>query len=643
MIGMILGNRYEILKEIGSGGMANVYLAHCRLLNRNVAVKVLKNEFANDKEFLERFNKEAQAAAAISSPNIVNVYDVGHDGDTHYIVMEYVEGNTLKEYIDACGMLSWQETVEYAIQICSALDKAHKNGIVHRDIKPQNIILTVDGVLKVTDFGIARASSTETLNMGESTMGSVHYFSPEQARGGYTDEKSDIYSLGVVMYELITGVLPFDGESPIAIAIKHMQQKPVSPKEFNVSIPLAVEAIILKAMSKEQGLRYQSAEEMLYDLNRVMHQPNDVVEDVHIPEDSGQTRKFKPIIDIPETENKFGVVPEYDTPPRRKVHEDKKNNKKKPDNGSVKKAVLLAIVTAFAILGIFTVLAMTLLGGCSREIEVPDLVGKEYQAVIEEYKGEDFTITVEQYVESDKYDPGVIVEQSPAGGRKTKSLKEIKVKVSRDSESFIMSDFTNSTVEEMKNFLKDEIKEYDITFDVVEEESLDVEKGKITRTYPPVGSKIEKGDTITVYISKGGLKMPDLTGIRLGDAKDALAALKLEVGSITPSGADDDYVVIGQSVDPDDEVNIGDKIDLELRKTSDTPESGEITSKAITVLVPQNSDTTTIRVVQDGKVIHNQVHSKTEGSIDVTVTGSGTSHIEIYYNGTFENSLTVEL
>ena len=260
MIGMILGNRYEILREIGSGGMANVYLAHCRLLNRNVAVKILKNEFVNDKEFLERFNKEAQVAATISSPNIVNVYDVGHDGDIHYIVMEYVVGQTLKEYIDDNGMLSWQETVEYAIQICTALDRAHKNGIIHRDIKPQNIILTNDGVLKVTDFGIARATTNETTNMGESTMGSVHYFSPEQARGGYTDAKSDIYSLGIVMYELITGILPFNGESPIAIAIKHMQEKPVSPKEFNISIPLLpfkvcakYSELIISVVSKQFG------------------------------------------------------------------------------------------------------------------------------------------------------------------------------------------------------------------------------------------------------------------------------------------------------------------------------------------------------------------------------------------------------
>jgi len=643
MIGMILGNRYEILKEIGSGGMANVYLANCRLLNRNVAVKVLKTEFANDKEFLTRFNKEAQAAAAIASPNIVNVYDVGHDGDTHYIVMEYVEGNTLKEYIDANGMLSWQETVEFAIQICSALDKAHKNGVVHRDIKPQNIILTTDGVLKVTDFGIARASSNETLNMNESTMGSVHYFSPEQARGGYTDEKSDIYSLGVVMYELITGTLPFNGESPIAIAIKHIQQKPISPKEYNVSIPLAVESIILKAMSKEQNLRYQSAEEMLMDLNRVMHQP--AVDNQEAPNNDGNTIKLRPVKEVPVTDipkdNESDEISAHSESARRPVHQDgkkKSKTKKKSEGGSVKKAVLLAVVTAFALLGIFVIGAMALVGGCSREIEVPDLIGKDYQKIVEEYKEKGITITVQQYVDSDKYDPGLIVDQSPKGGRKTKSLKEITVKVSRDSQNFVMSDFKNSSVEEMKKLLKDEIEEFNLVFDVVEEDSDDVEKGKITRTYPPAGSIIEKGskNTVTVYISKGGLKMPNLMGIKFGDAKEALKQLELELGDVTPSNAKDDYVVIGQSVDPEADVVKGDKINLELRATSGS-------SKIVTVLVPQDKETTTIRVLQDGRVIHNQVHSKSEGSIDVTVTGSGTVELEIYYDGTFNNSMTVDL
>ena len=415
MIGMILGNRYEIIREIGSGGMANVYLAQCRLLNRPVAVKVLKNEFVNDIEFLERFKKEAQAAAAITSQNIVSVYDVGHEGDTHYIVMEYVEGQTLKEYIDENGMLSWQETVEYAIQICSALDKAHKNNIVHRDIKPQNIIITNDGILKVTDFGIARASSNDTLNVGESTMGSVHYFSPEQARGGYTDAKSDIYSLGVVMYEMVTGILPFTGETPIAIAIKHMQQKPISPKEFNISVPLAVEAIILKAMSKEQSLRYQTAAEMLADLSKAYNEPIPVVDDFE--EEFGKTREFDLASEVEEQEeiplilDEEFVNTEEETDINTKINKSKKT--KKVDKG-VKNAVVMAIISAIAVFALVALLGFSVLGGCSTEVEIPEIVGMTYEDAVKQY-GDKFEITIEKNIESEEYPAGYIIEQNPSG------------------------------------------------------------------------------------------------------------------------------------------------------------------------------------------------------------------------------------
>ena len=647
MIGMILGNRYEILKEIGCGGMANVYLAHCRLLNRNVAVKVLKTEFANDKEFLERFNKEAQAAAAISSPHIVNVYDVGHDGDIHYIVMEYVEGQTLKEYIDANGMLSWQETVEYAIQICSALDKAHKNGIVHRDIKPQNIILTDDGVLKVTDFGIARASSNETVNMGESTMGSVHYFSPEQARGGYTDEKSDIYSLGIVMYELVTGILPFNGDTPIAIAIKHMQQKPVSPKEFNISIPLTVESIILKAMSKEQHSRYQSAEEMLADLNRAMQQPDEFHSEITSSSGAtdGNTIKFDPVKNIPQEKPKEQEI-EISVPVRRPVHTDKreveKKTKEKADSKGVKKAVFLAIATAFALFGMIVLLGVSLLGGCSKEIEIPNIVGMEYDKAVEVYENQ-FTITIEKEVESDEYPAGYIVHQSPEGGRTTKSRKEIKVSISKDSESFVMRNFVNQTVEYLEKTLGKEIKEYGINLDIVGEENTEFEKDKIIKTIPAEGEKIEKGRTITIYVSTGNMKMTELIGIKLGDVKKILEKNGLSLGTVKPADADDNSVVIWQSIDPEEVVEKGEKIDLEVRgEIPPATETGN-KSKVITVIIPQAADSTLVRVVQDGNVIHNRSHNKSEGSVDVTITGTGTSRVEIYFDGTLKNSMTVEL
>ena len=661
MIGMILGNRYEILKEIGSGGMANVYLAHCRLLNRNVAVKILKNEFANDKEFLERFNKEAQAAAAISSPNIVNVYDVGHDGDIHYIVMEYVEGHTLKEYIDANGMLSWQETVEYAIQICSALDRAHKNGIIHRDIKPQNIILTKDGVLKVTDFGIARASSNETKNMGESTMGSVHYFSPEQARGGYTDAKSDIYSLGIVMYELITGILPFNGESPIAIAIKHMQEKPVSPKEFNVSIPLAVERIILKAMSKEQSLRYQSAEEMLADLNVVIHKPSEhmVVGSL----DYGDTIKMEPINPISPVTPVNPVSPvNQDPTPRRPVHADgrkpadKTENPKpeKPKEKGTKRAVFLAVIAAFLVIGLaFGAVILIILNGNSctggengstvnQEKEVPYLVGMDYTKAVAKY-GEDFVISKTDEKRND-VEEGTILSQTPEAGKMVKGDIRINVVVAAPLNSFILSDYKGYTESEFVKDFKQYDEEYDVNYRIETEASLDVEKGKVVRTEPPFGTTIDKGSEVVVYVSAGGFKMEDLTGLTLRDATEWIEDNGLTVGRIDPRNGKDYYVVESQSVDPGDPVAEGDSIDLVLKKV-DAPEPSNpvVNTKTITIMIPQDRDSTLITVYKDTERIYNSTHSKSEIYVEVPVTGSGSINVEIYFDGDLTSSMTVNL
>ena len=273
-IGKVLGNRYEILEEIGSGGMATVYKARCKLLNRYVAVKVLRDEFANDAEFIKRFQVEAQSAASLSHPNIVSIYDVGNEDGLHYIVMELIEGKTLKEIIKEKGKLPWREAVGIASQIASGLSQAHQNHIVHRDIKPHNIIITKDGVAKVTDFGIAKAVSNSTINAFGSTIGSVHYFSPEHARGGYTDEKSDIYSLGVVLYEMCTGKLPFDGETPVAVALKHLQENPKEPIELCKELPQAVNDIIMKAMKKDPSERYESAAEMYKDLQSVLSNPD---------------------------------------------------------------------------------------------------------------------------------------------------------------------------------------------------------------------------------------------------------------------------------------------------------------------------------------------------------------------------------
>ena len=253
--------------------MATVYKAKCHVLNRYVAVKVLKEEFTTDEEFIRRFNIEAQSAAGLTHPNIVSVYDVGHEDGIYYIVMELIQGKTLKQIIEEDGALPWKWSLNIAIQIASALEAAHKNNIIHRDIKPHNIIITEDGVAKVTDFGIAKAVSNSTITAFGTTIGSVHYFSPEHARGGYTDAKSDLYSLGIVMYEMLTGRVPFDADTPVSIALKHMQEKPIEPIKLNPSIPFAVNKIIMKAMQKEPALRYQTATEMLRDMTMALKNP----------------------------------------------------------------------------------------------------------------------------------------------------------------------------------------------------------------------------------------------------------------------------------------------------------------------------------------------------------------------------------
>ena len=273
--GKLLGNRYEIIEKIGSGGMATVYKAKCLVLKRFVAVKVLRDEFTTDEEFIKRFNIEAQAVASLTHPNIVSVYDVGHEGNLYYIVMELVKGKTLKEIIVEDGALGWKWSVKIAMQIASALETAHRNNIIHRDIKPHNIIITEDGVAKVTDFGIAKAVSNSTITAFGTTIGSVHYFSPEHARGGFTDARSDLYSLGVVMYEMVTGRVPFDSDTPVSVALKHMQEEPIEPIKIKPDLPQCVNDIIMKAMRKDANERYQTATEMIKDLELALKHPEE--------------------------------------------------------------------------------------------------------------------------------------------------------------------------------------------------------------------------------------------------------------------------------------------------------------------------------------------------------------------------------
>lgn len=504
LTGSVIANRYEIIEEIGSGGMAIVYKAKCQLLNRYVAVKVLRTDLQNDKEFVRRFNVEAQAAASLAHPNIVSIYDVGNENGLHYIVMEYVEGKTLKEYIDEKEGLPWREAVDYAIQIARGIDQAHKNSIIHRDVKPHNIIMTSDGVMKVTDFGIARANVQTTMTCDDTAIGSVHYISPEQARGGYTDERSDIYSLGITLYEMLTGVVPFDSDRPVTIAIKHIQEAPVPPREHNITIPLALEKIVLKMIAKEVSARYKSVSELIEDMQGVLYDParqiNLEVENEE-KSDAGQTIKMPA---VKTTENLVSVEEDDEMPSKKK--KANKSSSTDIDRKKEKKVIITAIISAIAVILLisFAFLSISGIGGMiigSDNVEIPKLEGMLYEDAVEKYKDEPFSIVKGKYVESDE-EEGTIVEQDPAPGDKIKKSEDIVISV-------VLSEGSNDI--SLKNYTryKDareveiEVEELGLRTEFIEEYSDTFPIGSIISQEPSAGSPVKKGDKIIFYVSKG--------------------------------------------------------------------------------------------------------------------------------------------
>ena len=418
LVGKMIAGRYEIIEKIGKGGMANVYRAHCHFLNRSVAIKVLKEELREDKEFVHRFNTEAQAAARISNPHVVSIFDVGVENGLYYIVMEYVEGKTLKEYIAEKHVLPWKQAAEFAAQICEGLDAAHKKSVIHRDIKPQNIIMTKGDMLKITDFGIARASSQATTTTNaNSTIGTVHYLSPEQARGGYTNERTDIYSLGVVLYEMLTGRVPFDDTTAVTIAIKHIQEKPVLPRILNSDIPKSMEQVVMKALNKEQDLRYASAAEFLDDLRKVLKSPGAKIARAEVlSDDEGVTRKHDAI----DTKN----LEDYKEPRRRGETEERKLNSAdrrraiKEQKKKERRVTIATIAAAVVVIGLLGWAFSAMTGGIfeeSEKITIPDLIDMDYTAAKNRYTAEGISVILQERVTSDR-EKDTIIEQTPAAG-----------------------------------------------------------------------------------------------------------------------------------------------------------------------------------------------------------------------------------
>ena len=571
MIGKMLDNRYELLDVIGSGGMAVVYKAKCHRLNRLVAVKVLKSDLAEDADFRRRFRDESQAVAMLSHPNIVSVYDVSR-GETEYIVMELIDGITLKQYMEKRGQLNWREALHFITQIMKALSHAHSRGIIHRDIKPQNIMVLRDGSVKVADFGIAcLANSANTLT--QEALGSVHYMSPEQAKGDRTDARSDIYSAGVVLYEMLTGRLPFEGDNAVSVAIQHLSSVPLSPREINPDVPEALELICMRAMASDIEKRYASADEMLADLEEFRKNPevdlDFTIEDLH-RETVDEPTQYIPAVHAVSTKAQGAAEDDEDDAPH------------KTDLRRVLTIAGAAVVAVALIVLLWRAIFSDLLGGDQKQKEyvVPHLVGMTIDEAneAEDVKG---IFTIEQIGEraSSEYAAGQIIEQSPERGKSVKGNRVISVFVSTGAKTEKMPNLVNS---ERRNAAL-QLKNLDLSLvvdDTLEEYSESITAGYVIRTIPEAGMTLNEGDSVTLVVSKGSEKKTvtviTFTGSDIDIVRQQATQMGLVVGDVS-SRADVSPIgtVLEQSIAPNTEVKEGTAITFVVSSGPDVDDGGE--------------------------------------------------------------------
>lgn len=667
--GRIIGNRYEIIEKVGSGGMATVYKARDTILNRFVAVKVLRDEFTTDEEFIKRFNTEAQSAARLTHPNIVSVFDVGQEYNIYYIVMELIQGKTLKQIISEEGALPWKWTVNIAIQICSALEMAHKNGIVHRDIKPHNIIITEDGIAKVTDFGIAKAVSNSTITAFGTTIGSVHYFSPEHARGGYTDAKSDLYSLGVVMYEMITGKVPFDADTPVSVALKHMQEEPVEPIQLNSRVPAAVNEIILKAMKKDTSERYSSATNMMKDLSLALKNPSGNF--VH----QGTTGQFTKVIPT-ISEN---IVSENRYKSGDKENEVEQEEKKQnfisrylEENPEKKPIVYIGI-------GIITIVLLSLIlwgsikigqnwGDSGKNVQqevvaLQDFTSKDKEEAVKQIKELGYQCEVEE-VYSDEVEEGKVISQIPVPGSEynPKVNRPIKLTISKGAKMVKMPKVKGLQIDEAI----EELKKYELEVKEEREESNTVEEGVVIRQEIEENTEINAGTTVTLYVSKGPKKVSVASVVDrdIEEAKKILTESSLEVNVIySEDTTKSNGVVLKQSLDVGSVVEEGTAITLTVNKIQELKEGTiNINVKSITgYKEPTTASTTdskentdgsdkdkdkeketktetkkpqnvTVMVKVDEETVYKQDVLENTENLNVTIKAKGVVQIKVYVN-----------
>ena len=642
--GRLLGNRYEIKEKIGNGGMAMVYKAKDQVLNRFVAIKILRDEFTTDEEFIKRFSIEAQSAASITHPNIVSVYDVGNEGNLYYIVMELIKGKTLKEIIiEEGGALPWKWSTNIAIQIAAALETAHRNNIIHRDIKPHNIIITEDGIAKVTDFGIAKAVSNSTITAFGSTIGSVHYFSPEHAKGGYTDSKSDLYSLGVVMYEMLTGKVPFDADTPVSVALKHMQEEPVAPKDINDKIPNSLNDIILKAMRKDPTLRYQSATEMLRDLNRALKDPNgDFVDNASYSAKEGATRV------IPTLNNEEIVEENYDDSDESWFAQHKK----------LAIGLIVFVLFILSIFGTNLILRLTQ----PKETAIPNIVGISKEEAEKKITDNKLVIGEVKEEYNSEYEAGYVISQDPAY-RENYNIKEgskINYVVSLGIEEATVPRVVGKTEEEAIKLLE----EAKLKYEIKEENSKKIEAGYVIEQETDPDKTVNAGDTVVIHVSLGVKKItaPSVLGKSEKDATKELknAGFKVIVTTKEDTSKDND-TVLKQSIDAGTEVEDESSITITVNKIVQTKTANltinvksilgnDIVYEDITTGEGESTETTKVAkdvnvkiTVNDETPIYNKKTDPTTTNLAQPVTGKGTVTVKIYIDDILYNTTQINL
>lgn len=682
MIGITLNDRYEILERIGGGGMANVYKAHDNRLGRDVAIKILKDEFVNDNEFVENFRKESYSAAKLNHPNIVGVFDVGmdqiEDTNCYYIVMEIVNGRTLKDIIDEKGKLSVSETINYSIQICEALLCAHENGIIHRDIKPQNIIINKENIPKVTDFGIAQAPNKNT-SVEKDIMGSVHYFSPEQARGIKTDQRSDIYSLGIVMFEMITGRLPFEGDNPISVALKQVHEQIKVPSSLNSDVPQLLDQVILKMTNKDIEKRYNNLKEVIIDL-KALESKNDIEmsDTLIIP----NVNRFKDKNIDPEEQRRIRRTSiESNSNNRNEFKRQNEVKERKKSSGvlPIIGGILLALIVATA--GFFFFIKFSVLNKpvAKNQIEVPMLLGMVEEEARKTVEDLNLKFEVSEKAINHDYGPGEVIYQSVNSGTMVKEGYTIRVQINEDDIGDVeVGSYLGLDLDKAISKIKDDKLFYKVEYEEVEAEE-DVDQ--VIKQDIESGTKVKEGTTVILTVGRAmdvqTVSMPNFLGQNIDVARKSLEDKGLIV-KVTKSFSNnfDDGDVIGQSVEAGEEVEVGSEIELfendrsleatETDKDKDTDENTEETENTETnqandnnedadltnpkdqltynvrLILPEDKESVyiVIKKIENNQEVevYSGTHYSSEGTVSIPVQGSEDTIFHVYVDGVLQDT-----